>query len=139
MTPLGFKGLDIRSRPLTCLTYRNYCADPMTLTNLPPGSGLFVLLALSLTVATVWLLLRAIEMRPNEIGARSFLILIIVIIPFVMIVYFGLATIICDEIVSGRPILPLALSLRKLVAATVTYIGLSAWVWLRWRKVGYLR
>ena len=111
----------------------------MTLTNLPPGSGLFVLLALSLTVATVWLLLRAIETLPKEINAQSFLILIIVIIPFVMIVYFGLATIICDEIVSGRPILPLALSLRKLVAATVTYIGLSAWVWLRWRKVGYLR
>ena len=31
----------------------------MTLTNVPPGSGLFVLLALFLTVATVWLLLRA--------------------------------------------------------------------------------
>ena len=138
MTPLGFKGLDIRSRPLTCLTYRNYCADPMTLTNLPPGSGLFVLLALSLTVATVWLLLRAIETLPKEINAQSFLILIIVIIPFVMMIYFGLATIICNEIVAARsnpPILPLELSLRKIVPATVTYIGLCAWVWLRWRKL----
>jgi len=110
----------------------------MTLTNLPPGSGLFVLLALFLTVATVWLLLRAIEARPNdEIDPRTFLILIIVIIPFVMGIYFGLAAIICNEIVAaGRPILPLELlSLRRIVPATVTYIGLSAWVWLRWRKL----
>ena len=109
----------------------------MTLTNLPPGSGLFVLLALFLTVATIWLLLHAIETRPKEIDARSFLVLIIVIIPFVMVIYFGLATIICNEIVAARslPILPLELSLRKIVPATVTYIGLSAWVWLRWRKL----
>ena len=63
--------------------------------------------------------------------ARSFLVLIIVIIPFVMVIYFGLATIICNEIVaarSGRPILPLELLfLRKIVPATVTYIGLSTW------------
>ena len=114
----------------------------MTLTNAPPGSALFVLLALVLTVATVWLLLHAIETRPKEIDARSFLVLIIVIIPFVMVIYFGLATIICNEIVAARsnpPILPSELSLRKIVPATVTYIGLSTWVWLRWRKVGYLR
>jgi hypothetical protein len=45
----------------------------MTLTNVPPGSGLFVLLALFLTVATIWLLLYAIEMRSKEINAQSFL------------------------------------------------------------------
>ena len=108
----------------------------MTLTNAPPGSGLFVLLALFLTVATVWLLLHAIETRPKEIDARSFLVLIIVIIP-VMLIYFGLATIICNEIVAARsnpPILPSELSLRKIVPATVTYIGLSTWVWLRCRR-----
>ena len=111
----------------------------MTLTNAPPGSGLFVLLALVLTVATIWLLLHAIETHPKEIDAQSFLVLIVVIIPFVMVIYFGLATIICNEIVAARslPILPLELSLRKIVPATVTYIGLSTWVWLRWRK--YLR
>ena len=65
----------------------------MTLTNVPPGSGLFVLLALFLTVATVWLLLRAIEALPNEINAQSFLVLVIAIIPFVMGIYFGLAAI----------------------------------------------
>jgi hypothetical protein len=107
----------------------------MTLTNLPPGSGLFVLLALFLTVATVWLLLYAIETRPKEIDARFFLVFIVVVIPFVMLIYFGLATIICNEIVADRPTLPLELSLRKIVPATVTYIGLSAWVWLRWRKL----
>ena len=66
----------------------------MTLT---PGSGLFVLLALFLTVATIWLLLRAIETHQEEINTQSFLVLIIVIIPFVMGVYFGLAAIICNE------------------------------------------
>ena len=106
----------------------------VTLTNLPPGSGLFVVLALFLTVATVWLLLRAIETLPNEINVQSFLVLIIVFIPFVMGIYLGLAAIICNGIV-GRPNLPLELSLRKIVPATVTYIGLSAWVWLRWRKL----
>ena len=71
-------------------------ADPMTLlTNAPPGSGLFVLLALFLTVATIWLLLYAIEKRPKEIDARFFLVFIIVIIPVVMFIYFGLAAIIC--------------------------------------------
>jgi hypothetical protein len=63
----------------------------MTLT---PGSGLFVLLALFLTIATVWLLLRAIETHPEEINAQSFLVLSIVIIPLVMGIYFGLAAII---------------------------------------------
>jgi hypothetical protein len=122
-------------------TYRNYCADadPMTLTNLPPGSGLFVLLALFLTVATIWLLLYAIETRiPEEIDPRTLLVLIIVIIPFVMVTYFGLAAIICGEVVgarSGRPTLPLEPSLRQIVPAIVTYIGLSAWIWLRWRKL----
>jgi hypothetical protein len=114
-------------------------ADPMTLlTNAPPGSGLFVFLALFLTVATIWLLLYAIETHaPKEIDPRFFLVFIIVIIPFVLGIYFGLATIICNEIAAARsvPILPLELSLRKIVPATVTYIGLSAWVWLRWRKL----
>src|SRR6516164_10964447 len=77
-------------------------ADPMTLTNLPPGSGLFVLLALFLTVATIRILLYAIETRPKDIDAQSFFVFIIVIIPFVMVIYLGLATIICNEIVAAR-------------------------------------
>src|SRR6516225_10145966 len=85
-------------------------ADPMTLlTNAPPGSGLFVFLALFLTVATIWLLLYAIETHaPKEIDPRFFLVFIIVIIPFVLGIYFGLATIICNEIAAARsvPILP---------------------------------
>ena len=107
----------------------------MTLT---PGSGLFVWLALFLTVATIWLLLYAIETRPKQIDARTLLVLIIVIIPFVMVTYFGLAAIICGEVVgarSGRPTSPLEPSLRQIVPAIVTYIGLSAWIWLRWRKL----
>ena len=67
------------------------------------------------------------QVQPSEISARTVrnelaCTAIIVIIPFVMVIYFGLATIICNEIVAGRPILPLELSLRKLVAATVTRV-----------------
>jgi hypothetical protein len=113
--------------------------NPMTLTTAPPGSEILLLelLALFLTVATIWFLLYAIETRPKEIDLQFFLVLIVVIIPFVMLIYFGLATIICNDMVarSGRPILPLELSWRKIVPATVTYVGLSVWIWLRWRNV----
>ena len=108
----------------------------MILPNAPAGTEIIVLelLALFLTVATIWIMQ---VLNPKEIDFRSFLVLITVIIPFVMVIYFGLAIIICNEMVarSGRPILPLEPTLRKIVPATVTYIGLSAWVWLRWRKL----
>jgi hypothetical protein len=81
--------------------------------------------------------LYAIETRLKEIDLRFFLVLIVVMIPFVMLIYFGLAIIICNDMVarSGRPVLPLELSWRKIMPATVSYVGLSAWMWLRWRNV----
>ena len=91
--------------------------------------------ALFLTVATLWILL-----YPNEGSSpQDFFVFIVVVMPFVMLVYFGLAVIICDNIGLARgwsTALPLQIFSRaEGLAATVTYIGLTVWQWLRWRKL----
>ena len=93
---------------------------------------LLYLAALFLTVATLWTLLYA---DPNEGSSpQDFFVLIVVVMPFFMPIYFGLAVIICDKIgvVRGWPTtLPLKLPTAEGLAAAVTYIGLSVWLWLR--------
>jgi hypothetical protein len=108
----------------------------MTLTNAPI---LLYLAALFLTVATLWIFSYAIEtFGSNEIDPPFFLLSIVLIVPFVMLIYFGLAVIINDTI-NLRPgtALPLHLSLSSKTPAVAmsTYVGLSAGVWLRWRKL----
>lgn len=108
------------------------------LTNAPSGAEIILLelVALLSTVATMWFVLNFIG--PDEFASsQTFWIILIVIIPFFMLIYFGLAIAICNWMVArfGRPTLPSEPSLRKIVPAIVTYIGVSAWVWLRWRKV----
>jgi hypothetical protein len=127
---------------ITALAVNPMTLSRMTLTNAPAGSEIIFLelVALFLTVATIRILLSAIQkLTPDDFGdPQIFWIVILVMIPFVMLVYFGLAIIICNEVTarSGRPtLLPLELSLRKIVPAAVAYIGLILWVWLRWRKV----
>ena len=77
---------------------------------------------------------------PNEGSSpQDFFVSIIAVMPFVMVIYFGLAVIICDKISVARG-WPTALPLRLFsraegLAAAVTYIGLTAWLWLRWRKL----
>jgi hypothetical protein len=58
--------------------------------------------------------------------------------PFVMLIYFGLAVIICDNISVARgwpTALPLQLSSEEFLAVAVPYIGLTVWLWLRWHKL----
>ena len=92
--------------------------------------------ALFLTVATLWILLYA---NPNEGSSpQDFFVLIVVVMPFVMVIYFGLAVIICDNIGLARgwpTALPLQLSTAEALAVAVTYVGLTVWLWLRWRKL----
>jgi hypothetical protein len=92
--------------------------------------------ALFLTVATLWILLHA---DPNEGSSpQDFFVSIVVIMPFVMLVYFGLAVIICNNISLARgwpTALPLQLSSAEGLAAALTYIGLTVWLSLRWRKL----
>jgi ABC-type Fe3+-siderophore transport system permease subunit len=92
--------------------------------------------ALFLTVATLWILLYA---DPNEGSSpRDFFVSIVVVMPFVMLVYFGLAVIICNKISVARgwrTALPLQLTSSEALTVAVTYIGLAVWLWLRWRKL----
>ena len=51
---------------------------------------LLYLVALFLTVATLWLFLHATQtISPKQTDLRDFLVIISVVIPFVMLIYFG--------------------------------------------------
>ena len=92
-----------------------------------------------LIVATVWILWHAlVKINPDEAThIRSFLTFIVVVVPFVMLIYFGSAIIIYNDITSPPwpRALPLKLSPRDYLAAAPIYIGLTAWLWLHWRKL----
>ena len=102
-----------------------------------------------LAIATVWVLWYAAEkVLPDEVGQlQFFLTFIVVVIPFVMLVYFGLDVLIDDAVATGAgwptalPFAgwptewPLVLPPEILIAAVV-YIGLTVWLGLRWRKLG---
>ena len=65
-------------------------------------------MALFLTVATVWLFLYANQtIRPEQTDPRDFLVLIGVVVPFVMLIYFGFAFLISDTISLRAPWLTL--------------------------------
>jgi hypothetical protein len=77
---------------------------------------------------------------PNDVkGLQFFLTFIVVIIPFVIIVYFGVAVINYDAIAarSGWPlVLPLDSLFSPLIVGAVTfYIGQTMWLWWDWRKL----
>ena len=108
---------------------------------------LLYLTALFLTVATLWSLSFATP-TINLKDARDLLLLIIVVIPFVMLLYFGSAFIISDMISERAEwlqamrselgddwlkVMRSKLSFTESLIAAVTYVGLSGWVWLRWR------
>jgi hypothetical protein len=94
--------------------------------------------ALFLTVATLWVLLK-ITPGDGLRDTRSFFVLISVIVPFVMLIYFGLALIIDDAIdqrYGWSPHLPLeSLWSPEWFAGAVMYTGLTPWLWWRWRKL----
>ena len=107
---------------------------------------LLYLVALFLTVATLWPLSSPTQtIFPKKTGPQSVWVLIVVVLPFVMLFYFGLAFLISDTISLGAP-WPTAkkeeLSFSESLVTAVTYVGLSGWLWLRWRirqrrAVGY--
>jgi len=92
-----------------------------------------------LTVATAWILWYAAEkVFPNEIGQlQFFLMFIVMIIPFLMLIYFGWDAIIDDAVATqaGSPSeLPLGVP-PEIPVLAVVYIGLTVWLGLRWRKL----
>jgi hypothetical protein len=95
---------------------------------------------LFLTAATLRVLWYVLEtIFPDEVrDPRFFLTFVIVAVPFVMLIYFGLAFLNYDAIAAqfGRPTsLPLGLLSPETLGAAVSYIGLTVWLWSRWRKL----
>ena len=99
------------------------------------------LLALVASIATVYVLWYVVKKAfPDDVkDLQLFLTFIVVIVPFVMMVYFGLAVMNYDAIaaLAGWPlVLPLdSLLLPLLVGAVAFYIGQTMWLWWDWRKL----
>ena len=90
----------------------------------------FVALFLAIvTVSILWYFVK--KLFPNEDRDG-------VVVPFVMLIYFGLAVLNYDAIVawSGSPqVLPVKNSLSPLILGTVVfYVGQTVWLWLDWRR-----
>jgi hypothetical protein len=106
-----------------------------------PFSNLILvgLLALFLTAATVWIVWYVAKaVGPDEVRhLRFFLTFIVVIIPFVILIYFGSALISYDAITAPPwpTLAPSKRSTPEFLAAAVIYIGVTVWLWLRWRKL----
>jgi hypothetical protein len=98
------------------------------------------LVALFLAISTVSILWYLVKKAfANEVrDFRFFVTFIAVIVPFVMLIYFGLAIINYDAI-AARSGWPSALPLKgplspPLAGAPVFYIGQTVWLWWRWRR-----
>src|SRR5215472_7921730 len=100
---------------------------------------LLYLVALFLTVATLWPFTYPTQtIFPKKTGPQFVWVLIVVVIPFVMLFYFGLAFLIDDTISEGAAWLTAReeeLSFTEGLVAAVSYVGLSGWLWLRWRPI----
>jgi hypothetical protein len=99
------------------------------------------LLALFLAVGTVWIVWYVSKKRflDDVKELRNFVAFIFVVVPFVMLVCFGLALINYDAMAirSGwPPALPLTSALSPpIVGAAIFYIGQTIWLWWDWRKL----
>jgi hypothetical protein len=97
------------------------------------------LVATFLTVATAWILWYAAEkLLPDDVGQLQFFLTFIgVIIPFVMLIYFGLDSLTDDAVATGAG-WPTKLPGRwphEIPIMAAVYIGLTVWLGLRWRKL----
>jgi tungstate transport system substrate-binding protein len=99
------------------------------------------LLALVVAIATVSILWYVVKKAfADDVKDLQFLLTFIVaVVPFLIIIYFGLAVINYDAIagLSGWPlVLPLDSLLSPLiVGALAFYIGQTMWLWWDWRKL----
>ena len=108
--------------------------NPMTLTT---ATILLYLGALFLTVATLWPLSHLTQTIFPKTSPQFVWVLIVVVLPFVMLFYFGLAFLIDDTISMEADHLTAReeeLSFTEGLVAAVSYVGLSGWLWLRWRN-----
>ena len=103
---------------------------------------LFGFVPLVATVAAVWAFWNVLEkIDPNEVKhIQSFVTFIIVVVPFVMLFYGGLAILIYDQMMTASGswravLLPLTESPWVILVGAVIYIGLTVWLWSHWRKL----
>jgi uncharacterized membrane protein YcgQ (UPF0703/DUF1980 family) len=94
---------------------------------------------LLLTVATVWMLFYVSKrIFPDDFRQlQFFLTFVIVFVPLIILVYFGLAVLNYDSVARAlgwQTPLPLEPSSPLLLGALVFYFGQTAWLWSRWRK-----
>jgi hypothetical protein len=117
------------------LGVRLLALNPMTLT---AAIILLYLVALFLTVATLWPFSHPTQtIFPKKTVLQSVWVLIVVGLPVVMLLYFGLAFLIGDTISDGTAWLTAREeepSFTEGLVAAVSYVGLSGWLWLRWRN-----
>jgi len=98
-------------------------------------------LALVAAIATVFILWYVVKKAlPDEVkDLQVFLTFIAVVVPFVILIWFGLAAINYDAIaaLAGWPlILPLGRPLSPTILGVVAlYIGQTIWLWWDWRKL----
>ena len=98
------------------------------------------LLALFLAIATVEIIWYVVKKAfPDEVrDLRFFVTFIVAIVPFVVIVCFGLAIINYDAMAirSGwPPALPLhGLLSPPIIGVLIFYVGQTAWLWSSWRN-----
>jgi len=94
--------------------------------------------ALFLTVATLWFFSYVNQtISPKQTDLRDFLVLIGVVVPFLMVIYFGFAISIYHTISLRATWLTAddtELTFSESLVLAVTYVGLSGWLWLRWRR-----
>jgi hypothetical protein len=145
---LGQQFIDWLISPDGQKTIANYKIEGEQLFYLTNTSPFFIdeivlldLLALVLAVATasiLWYVAKRIF--TDDIKDLQFLLTFVVaIVPFVMLVWFGLAVINYDAIAAWSgwpPILPLDSLLSPMVVGPAAfYIGLTMWLWWDWRKL----
>jgi tungstate transport system substrate-binding protein len=129
----------------TIANYKIEGEQPFYLTNTSPflfgEITLIDLLALLLSVGTVSVLWYVCKKAfPHDVKDLQFLLAFIaVVVPFVLVIYFGLAVINYDAM-AGRsgwpPVLPLDSLLSPLIlGALAFYIGQTTWLWWDWRKL----
>jgi tungstate transport system substrate-binding protein len=129
----------------TIANYKIEGEQPFYLTNTSPflfgEITLIDLLALLLSVGTVSVLWYVCKKAfPHDVKDLQFLLAFIaVVVPFVIVIYFGLAVINYDAM-AGRsgwpPVLPLDSLLSPLIlGALAFYIGQTMWLWWDWRKL----
>jgi glucan phosphoethanolaminetransferase (alkaline phosphatase superfamily) len=98
------------------------------------------LVALLLAVAVVWMLWYFLIWNVgHEVRDPQFFVtFILVIVPFVMLICFGMAIIHYDAVATrsgwstALPLKPLS---PPILGAAVFYFGQTLWLWSRWRKL----